>query len=154
MRVLVVGGGGREHAMVWRLAQNPSVDRLYAAPGNAGIASEATCLPIAADDVPAIVAAVDRESIDLTIVGPEAPLVAGLADELGGPWSPGLRADPRGRADRGVEGVGQGAVRSARDPGGAVADVHDAVGPRWSTSTSWGPARWWSRRTAWRPARA
>ena len=82
MRILVVGGGGREHAMVWRLAQNPTVDRLYAAPGNPGIAAEATCLPVAADDVGAIVAAVDRESIDLTIVGPEAPLVAGLADEL------------------------------------------------------------------------
>ena len=82
MRILVVGGGGREHAMVWRLAQNPTVDRLYAAPGNAGIASEATCLPVAADDVPAIVAAVGRESVDLTIVGPEAPLVAGLADAL------------------------------------------------------------------------
>jgi phosphoribosylamine--glycine ligase len=82
MKVLVVGGGGREHAMIWRLAQNPTVDRLYAAPGNAGIEPEATCLPVAADDVPGIVAAVGRESIDLTIVGPEAPLVGGLADEL------------------------------------------------------------------------
>ena len=82
MRVLVVGGGGREHAMIWRLAQNPTVDRLYAAPGNAGIASEATCLPVSADDLPGIVRQVDREGIDLTIVGPEAPLVAGLTDEL------------------------------------------------------------------------
>jgi phosphoribosylamine--glycine ligase len=82
MKILVVGGGGREHAMIWRLAQNPTVDRLYAAPGNAGIAPEATCLQVPADDVRAIVAAVARESIDLTIVGPEGPLVAGLADEL------------------------------------------------------------------------
>jgi phosphoribosylamine---glycine ligase len=82
MKVLVVGGGGREHAMIWRLAQNPTVDRLYAAPGNAGIEQEATCLPLGADDIPGIVAAVDREAIDLTIVGPEAPLVGGLADEL------------------------------------------------------------------------
>jgi phosphoribosylamine--glycine ligase len=82
MRLLVVGGGGREHAMIWRFAQNPTVDRLFAAPGNAGIAREATCLPLAADDVRGIVAAVEREGIDLTVVGPEAPLVAGLADEL------------------------------------------------------------------------
>jgi phosphoribosylamine--glycine ligase len=82
MRLLVVGGGGREHAMIWRLAQNPTVDRLFAAPGNAGIAREATCLPVAADDIAGIVRAVEREGIDLTVVGPEAPLVAGLADEL------------------------------------------------------------------------
>ena len=82
MRILVVGGGGREHAMIWRLAQNPTVDRIFAAPGNAGIAREASCLPIRADDVRGIVAAVDREGIDLTVVGPEDPLVSGLADEL------------------------------------------------------------------------
>jgi phosphoribosylamine--glycine ligase len=82
MRILVVGGGGREHALIWRLAQNPTVDRLYAAPGNAGIAKEATCLPVAADDVEGIVDVVEREGIDLTVVGPEVPLVAGLVDEL------------------------------------------------------------------------
>jgi phosphoribosylamine--glycine ligase len=80
--VLVVGGGGREHALVWRLAQNPTVDRLLAAPGNAGIAADATCVPVAADDVPALVEVVEREDVDLTVVGPEVPLVAGLADEL------------------------------------------------------------------------
>jgi phosphoribosylamine---glycine ligase len=68
--------------MVWRLAQNPTLDRLFAAPGNAGIEREATCLPIRADDVAGIAAAVERERIELTIVGPEAPLVAGLADVL------------------------------------------------------------------------
>jgi phosphoribosylamine---glycine ligase len=82
MRVLVVGGGAREHAFVWRLVQNPTIDRIYAAPGNAGIGREATCLPVRADDVAGIVEAVEKEGIDLTIVGPEAPLVAGLADEL------------------------------------------------------------------------
>jgi phosphoribosylamine--glycine ligase len=82
VRVLVVGGGGREHALVWRLAQNPTVERLLAAPGNAGIAGEAHCVPIRADDVPAIVELVEREDVDLTVVGPEMPLVAGLVDEL------------------------------------------------------------------------
>jgi phosphoribosylamine---glycine ligase len=68
--------------MVWRLAQNPTVDRLFAAPGNAGIAREATCLPVRADDVRGLAAAVERDRIDLTIVGPEVPLVAGLVDLL------------------------------------------------------------------------
>ncbi len=83
MKVLVVGGGGREHALVWGLSRDPSVDRILAAPGNAGIAREgAGCEPVEADDVEAICALVERESIDLTVVGPEAPLVAGLADAL------------------------------------------------------------------------
>jgi phosphoribosylamine--glycine ligase len=82
MRILVVGQGGREHAIVSQLARNPSVDRLFAAPGNAGIAEAATCEPIAAADVAGIADFVERESIDLTVVGPEAPLVAGLVDEL------------------------------------------------------------------------
>ncbi len=84
MRVLVVGGGGREHAIVWRLAQNPTVDRLFAAPGNAGMSRGATCEPIAADALERLVEFVERERIDLTVVGPEAPLVAGLVDELEG----------------------------------------------------------------------
>jgi phosphoribosylamine--glycine ligase len=82
MRVLVVGGGGREHALAWRLAQSPLVEEVLAAPGNAGIASVARCVPVPADDLSGIVALVERERIDLTVVGPEAPLVAGLADEL------------------------------------------------------------------------
>jgi len=82
MRILVVGGGGREHAIVWRLAQNPTVDRLFAAPGNPGIAADATCVPVDPDDVRGIVELVERESIDLTVVGPESPLVRGLVDEL------------------------------------------------------------------------
>jgi phosphoribosylamine---glycine ligase len=82
MKVLVVGGGGREHALVWRLAQSPLVEEVLAAPGNAGIAALARCVDVRADDVPGIVALVEREDVDLTVVGPEAPLVAGLADEL------------------------------------------------------------------------
>jgi phosphoribosylamine--glycine ligase len=82
VRVLVVGGGGREHALVWALTKSPAVDEVYAAPGNAGIAELATCLPIDALDTVRILEAVGREGIDLTVVGPEAPLVAGLVDEL------------------------------------------------------------------------
>jgi phosphoribosylamine--glycine ligase len=82
MRVLVVGGGGREHALCWRLSQSSSVDRLYAAPGNAGIGEVATLVPVSAADIAGVVEFAERESIDLTVVGPEAPLVAGLVDEM------------------------------------------------------------------------
>jgi phosphoribosylamine---glycine ligase len=82
VRILVVGGGGREHALCWRLAQSPAVDRLYAAPGNAGMAQLATAFPVSPDDVSGLVEVAQRESVDLTVVGPEAPLVAGLVDEL------------------------------------------------------------------------
>jgi len=82
MKVLVVGQGGREHALAWKLAQNPTIDRLFAAPGNPGIAEVATCEPIAAADVPGLAEFAEREQIDLTVVGPEAPLVAGIVDEF------------------------------------------------------------------------
>ena len=80
MNVLVVGGGGREHALVWKLAQSPHVERLLCAPGNAGIEKLAECHAVAADDVAGLVALAERENIDLTIVGPEAPLTLGIAD--------------------------------------------------------------------------
>jgi phosphoribosylamine--glycine ligase len=83
MRVLVVGGGGREHALTWKLAQNPTVDKIFAVPGNAGIGEVAQCEPLALDDVDALADFAETHGVDLTIVGPEAPLVAGLADELG-----------------------------------------------------------------------
>jgi phosphoribosylamine--glycine ligase len=89
VRALVVGGGGREHALAWRLARSPSVDHVLAAPGNAGISEVAECLPIEATDVAGIASLAERERVDITVVGPEAPLVAGLVDEL---RTRGLRA--------------------------------------------------------------
>jgi phosphoribosylamine--glycine ligase len=80
--VLVVGGGAREHALVRSLAKSPRIGRLICAPGNAGIRDDALIVPIGTEDVPSLVAFVEREKIDLTVVGPEAPLVAGLADQL------------------------------------------------------------------------
>jgi len=82
MRVLVVGGGGREHAIVRALARTAEGVELLCAPGNAGIAADARCLEIGAEDVRAIVDASAAESVDLVVVGPEAPLVAGLVDAL------------------------------------------------------------------------
>ena len=83
MKVLVIGSGGREHALVWKIAQSPKLEALHAAPGSAAIESLATCHPeIKAGDLDAIVALAGRESIDLVVVGPEDPLAAGLADRL------------------------------------------------------------------------
>jgi phosphoribosylamine---glycine ligase len=84
MRVLVVGGGGREHALAWGLARSPQVEELHAAPGNAGIASIAECHAAAADDVAAQVTLAASLRPDLVVIGPEAPLAAGLGDELRG----------------------------------------------------------------------
>ena len=82
MRVLVVGSGGREHALAWSLSHCERLDELHAAPGNPGIAALAHCHPVRADDHAAIVSLARELRIDLVVVGPEAPLVAGLADEL------------------------------------------------------------------------
>jgi len=82
MRVLVIGSGGREHALCWAIAASPLCDALYCAPGNPGIAEEATCVPVAATDIDGILALAQRERIDFAVVGPEAPLVMGLVDRL------------------------------------------------------------------------
>jgi phosphoribosylamine---glycine ligase len=82
VRVLVVGSGGREHALVWSLSRSESLGELHAAPGNPGIAKLAHCHPVRADDHAALVSLARELRIDLVVVGPEAPLVAGLADEL------------------------------------------------------------------------
>ncbi len=82
MKILVVGSGGREHAMVWKLAQSPRKPELYCAPGNAGIDSMATCVEIKTDEIVGLKDFVVKEQIDLTIVGPEAPLVLGIVDEF------------------------------------------------------------------------
>jgi len=82
MRILVVGGGGREHALCWAIAASPLCDTLYCAPGNAGIAQDAKCVPIAADDVDGLVTFASDQAIDLVVVGPEGPLVLGLVDRL------------------------------------------------------------------------
>jgi phosphoribosylamine---glycine ligase len=82
VRVLIVGSGGREHALAWALARGGGVDDLHAAPGNPGIAALAHCHPVRADDHAAVVSLARELRVDLVVVGPEAPLVAGLADEL------------------------------------------------------------------------
>jgi phosphoribosylamine--glycine ligase len=99
MKILVVGGGGREHALAWKAAQSPRAERVIVAPGNAGTAAEPGVenADVAADDIDGLLALAERENIDLTIVGPEAPLVAGIVDRF--------RA-----ADRDIVGPGRAAA--------------------------------------------
>ena len=83
MKILIVGAGGREHALAWAVSASPLCQKLYCAPGNAGIAELAECVAISTEDVAGLVAFAEKEKIDFVIIGPEAPLVAGLADGLG-----------------------------------------------------------------------
>src|SRR5580692_3336565 len=82
MKVLVLGGGGREHALVWKLRQSPRISKLYCAPGNGGIADEAECLPVDLKSLDSITALAVRLQPDLTVVGPELPLTLGVVDEF------------------------------------------------------------------------
>jgi phosphoribosylamine--glycine ligase len=82
VKILVIGSGGREHAIVWRLRQSPKVEKLWCAPGNGGIAEHAECVPVNVEDVDALVALAESLKPDLTVVGPEVPLVAGIRDKF------------------------------------------------------------------------
>ncbi|MBI2342713.1 MAG: phosphoribosylamine--glycine ligase [Deltaproteobacteria bacterium] len=82
MRILVIGSGGREHALVWKLVQSPKCKKIYCAPGNAGIAKLAECVPIKTDDITELISFAKKQKIDLTIVGPEFPLTLGIADDF------------------------------------------------------------------------
>ena len=101
MKILVVGNGGREHALAWKIGQSPRVEKVYVAPGNAGTALDAVNVPIAATDNEALIRFAGEQQIDLVVVGPEAPLVAGLVDEM---EEAGLRVFGPSRAAAELEG--------------------------------------------------
>jgi len=82
MKVLVIGGGGREHALIWKIGQSPLVEKIYCAPGNPGIAALAECVAIAADQIDALLDFAHNHAIDLTVVGPEVPLTMGIVDRF------------------------------------------------------------------------
>jgi phosphoribosylamine---glycine ligase len=114
VKVLVVGSGGREHALAWSLARSDRLTELHAAPGNPGIASLASCHPVRAEDVASLAPLAGELGIDLVVVGPEAPLVAGLADEL---------------RRRGIAVFGPGAAAARIEGSKAFSkDVMDAAG--------------------------
>jgi phosphoribosylamine--glycine ligase len=139
MRVLVVGSGGREHALAWAIAASPLVDALFCAPGNAGIAEEAECVPIRATDIAGLVGFCRRERIDFVVVGPEAPLVLGLVDALEAEGIPafgptaaaaeleGSKAFAKDLCQR--AGIPTAAYRRFRDPAAAKAFIEGHGAP-------------------------
>ena len=139
MKVLVVGGGGREHALCWVLARSPLLTKLFCAPGNAGIATLAECVPIGAEDIPALIAFARAEAVDLVIAGPEAPLVLGLADACAaaglrcfGPSAAAARLEASKGFTREVAtaaGVPGAAWRRFTDPAAARAYLRETGAP-------------------------
>ncbi|GAB4255990.1 MAG: phosphoribosylamine--glycine ligase [Deferrisomatales bacterium] len=139
MKVLVVGGGGREHALVWKIAQSPRVSKIFAAPGNAGTAELAENVPIGAEDVDGLAAFAAREGIDLTVVGPEAPLVLGIVDRfqerglrIFGPTAAAARLEgSKAFSKRIMEryGVPTAAYREFADPEAARAYIRERGAP-------------------------
>ena len=126
MKILVVGSGGREHALCWALSASPLCEAIIAAPGNAGIAEIAECVAVAADDVEVLVALARDRAIDLVVIGPEAPLVLGLADAL---REEGIRAfGPSARAARleGSKGFMKDLANKYGIPTAAYGRFHDA----------------------------
>ena len=139
MRVLVVGGGAREHAITWKLAQSPRRPELFVAPGNPGTAELGTNLPVAAEDIGGMIAAARLHDIDLTVIGPEAPLVAGMADafhreglRVFGPTSAAARIEGSKSFAKQVmrdAGVPTAAYRVFDDPSQAANYVHERGAP-------------------------
>jgi phosphoribosylamine--glycine ligase len=130
MKVLLVGGGGREHALAWKLAQSPRLSRLLVAPGNAGTAALGENVPVRADAVDALADLAARERVDLTVVGPEQPLTLGLADRL---TARGLAVFGPGRAAAELEGskvFAKGLFARHGIPTARFAAFEDAVAAR------------------------
>ena len=107
MRVLVIGSGGREHALCWKLAASPLLDKLWCAPGNPGIAEQAECVPIGVLETDRLVAFAVEHEVDLVVPGPEAPLVAGIVDAMQAAglkcFGPSAAAGKKGRRDDELE---------------------------------------------------
>ena len=139
MRVLVIGTGGREHALALALARDPAVTEVHAAPGNPGMAEVATLHDVDPMDGAAVAALAVDLGAGLVVVGPEAPLVAGVADAVTAVGDPLLRAVRRGGAARGLQGVRQGGDGRGRRPDRRRARLYDA--PRRSRPRSTSSAR-------------
>ena len=116
MNVLLLGSGGREHALAWKLAQSPTLDTLYAAPGNPGIAEHATCVALDATDHAAVIDFVRAQAIGLVVIGPEAPLVDGLADSLRAAGVPVFGPDKAAAQLEGSKGFTKDLCRRANIP--------------------------------------
>ena len=130
MRVLVVGNGGREHALVWKIRQSPLVNEVYCAPGNAGIAELADCVPIDTSNIVEVADFAQTIKADLTVVGPELPMVLGIADEFIAPRAARSSAPaappPRSRARRPSRASSCSATRSPRRATRSARTVEEA----------------------------
>ncbi|HEV8681133.1 MAG TPA: phosphoribosylamine--glycine ligase [Stellaceae bacterium] len=127
MRVLVIGSGGREHALCWAIAASPLVERVFCAPGNAGIAEEAECVALAGGDIAGIIAFSRRAAIDFVVVGPEAPLVAGLVDALEGEGIAAFGPSAAAAALEGSKGFMKDLCARENIPTAAYRRFHDAA---------------------------
>jgi len=130
MRILVVGGGGREHALCWSIAASPLCDALFCAPGNAGIAEQAQCVPIAADNIARLVAYAREQRIDFVVVGPEGPLVLGLVDRLREAGIPTFGPNADAAALEGSKGFMKDLCARYRIPTAAYARFREAAAAR------------------------
>jgi len=101
MKVFLIGGGGREHTLAWKIKQSPRVEQVFCAPGNAGIEQIAQCVRISSDDIDELARFAKKEQIDLTVVGPALPLTLGIVDTL---WDKGLRVFGPGKDAAMLEG--------------------------------------------------
>ncbi len=114
MNVLIVGNGGREHALAWKISQSPRADRVFVAPGNAGTDIDGENVPIQADDFPALIRFAQDNDVGLTVVGPEAPLAAGIVDAFEAAGPADLRSQPGRRRTRSQQGLLQGPAPRGR----------------------------------------
>jgi phosphoribosylamine--glycine ligase len=127
MKILVIGGGGREHALVWKLRQSPRVDKIFAAPGNDGIGESAELAPIAVDDLEKLAAFAEKNRVDLTVVGPELPLTLGIAEFF---QQRGLKIFAPGREAARLEGskaFAKEILRENKIPTAAFGTFNDAA---------------------------
>ncbi len=136
MRILVVGSGGREHALAWKISKSPLVTALFAAPGNPGIGRVATLVPIPGDDVEGLARWVRESRIDLVVVGPEAPLVAGLADRVAALGIPVFGPSAAAAEIEGSKAFAKDVMRAAGIPT-AEYETFEAVAP----ALAWAKAR-------------
>ena len=121
--ILIIGNGGREHALAWKMAQSPQADRVFVAPGNAGTDIEGENVAIRPGDFPALVKFAKENQVGLTVVGPEAPLAAGIVDAFEQPRAAHLRPKQGRRRARGQQGLLQGTAAERRRADGRLPDL-------------------------------
>ncbi len=132
MRILVIGGGGREHALVWKLKQSPQVEKIWCAPGNGGISQDAECVAANVSDVTALAALAEQLKPDLTIVGPEQPLVLGVVDEFEARGLPILGPARAAAQLEGSKAFAKEFMERHGIPTAATYGIHDSAGAAYS----------------------